>query len=319
MTSGLLLGAALGASLCLLVFALAPPRPRLAQVVNRWERQQARHTTAFGGTAFGGTAFGGTAFEGEANMPGGSPDTWPVKMGGWFVGQLAERGVTFTKLRADLELTGNTLEAHLVRKISYGLLGLGLPAILTATVMAVGVSPSPTVPTIGGVALAALFFWVPDLSVKQAADQRRHELRRALSCYLDLVAMSLAGGRGIPEALPTAARIGTGWAFELLGSTIDRARLVGDTPWAALADLGVRTGMQELQDLGGALMLVADDGAKVRQSLTARASTQRRRQLAEAEGAAAKADQSMEMAQVVLFVGFVLFLGFPAVVAVMGV
>ena len=174
-------------------------------------------------------------------------------------------------------------------------------------------------PTIGGVALAALFFWVPDLSVKQAADQRRHELRRALSCYLDLVAMSLAGGRGIPEALPTAARIGTGWAFELLGSTIDRARLVGDTPWAALADLGVRTGMQELQDLGGALMLVADDGAKVRQSLTARASTQRRRQLAEAEGAAAKADQSMEMAQVVLFVGFVLFLGFPAVVAVMGV
>ncbi|MEO5662853.1 MAG: hypothetical protein ABIR39_06175, partial [Nocardioides sp.] len=100
---------------------------------------------------------------------------------------------------------------------------------------------------------------------------------------------------------------------------IDRARLVGDTPWAALADLGKRTGMQELQDLGGALMLVADDGAKVRESLTARASTQRRRQLAEAEGAAAKADQSMEMAQVVLFIGFVLFLGFPAVVAVMGV
>ena len=66
-------------------------------------------------------------------------------------------------------------------------------------------------------------------------------------------------------------------------------------------------------------MLVADDGAKVRQSLTARASTQRRRQLAEAEGAAAKADQSMEMAQVVLFIGFVLFLGFPAVVAVMAV
>lgn len=65
-------------------------------------------------------------------------------------------------------------------------------------------------------------------------------------------------------------------------------------------------------------MLVADDGAKVRQSLSSRATSQRRRQLAEAEGAAAKADQSMEMAQVVLFIGFVLFLGFPAVVAVMG-
>ena len=164
-----------------------------------------------------------------------------------------------------------------------------------------------------------MFFWVPDLSVAQAAEQRRHELRRALSCYLDLVAMSLAGGRGIPEALPTAARIGTGWAFELLQDTLDHARYVGTTPWAALADLGERTGMQELQDLGGALLLVADDGAKVRSSLTARASTQRRRQLAEAEGEAAKADQTIQMAQVVLAVGFFLFLGYPAVVAVMGV
>ncbi len=299
MTFGLFLGAALGASLCLLVFALVPPRPALASVVGRWERQRARQAAVV-----------------ELDV---DDTSWQGRLGRWLVAQLAQRGITLGKLRADLELTDYTLEGHLVRKVTYGLLGLLLPTILTVTMMAIGVTPPLTVPAVGGLALGALFFWVPDLSVVQAAEQRRHELRRALSCYLDLVAMSLAGGRGIPEALPTAARIGTGWAFELLRSTIDRARLVGDTPWAALADLGKRTGMQELQDLGGALMLVADDGAKVRQSLTARASTQRRRQLAEAEGAAAKADQSMEMAQVVLFIGFVLFLGFPAVVAVMGI
>lgn len=299
MTFGLLLGAALGGSLCLLVFALVPPRPALASVVGRWERQRARQAAIV-----------------ELDV---DDTSWQGRFGRWLVAQLAHRGITLGKLRADLELTDYNLEGHLVRKVSYGLLGLLLPTILTVTMMAIGVTPPLTVPAVGGLALGALFFWVPDLSVVQAAEQRRHELRRALSCYLDLVAMSLAGGRGIPEALPTAARIGTGWAFELLRSTIDRARLVGDTPWAALADLGKRTGMQELQDLGGALMLVADDGAKVRQSLTARASTMRRRQLAEAEGAAVKADQSMEMAQVVLFIGFVLFLGFPAVVAVMGV
>jgi tight adherence protein C len=190
---------------------------------------------------------------------------------------------------------------------------------MTLVMLSVGVTPPLSLPAIGGLALGALFFWVPDLSVVQAAEQRRHDLRRALSCYLDLVAMSLAGGRGIPEALPTCARIGQGWAFELLQDTIDHARRVGDTPWAELADLGKRTGMQELQDLGGALLLVADDGAKVRASLTARASTQRRRQLAEAEGAASKADQTIQMAQVVLAAGFFLFLGYPAVVAVMGV
>lgn len=297
MTLGLVLGCAFGASLCLLLFAVVPPRPALSTVVGRWERQRARQALAVGM----------------------STDTsWQGRLGRWMVARLAQHGVTFGKLRADLELTDSTLEAHLVRKVTYGLFGLLLPTLVTVTVMSVGVNPPLTVPAFGGLLLGALFFWVPDLSVVQAAEQRRHELRRALSCYLDLVAMSLAGGRGIPEALPTAARIGTGWAFELLRSTLDHARRVGETPWAALADLGKRTGMQELQDLGGALMLVADDGAKVRQSLSSRATSQRRRQLAEAEGAAAKADQSMEMAQVVLFIGFVLFLGFPAVVAVMG-
>ncbi|MGL5826820.1 MAG: type II secretion system F family protein [Nocardioides sp.] len=299
MTTGLLLGCALGAALCLFLFALVPPRLPLASVVGKWERQRARQ-----------------AVTAELDI---TDVSWQGRFGRWMVTQLAQRGITLGKLRADLELSSCTLEGHLVRKVIYGLFGLLLPSLFTITMVALGVNPPLAVPAIGGLALGALFFWVPDLSVVQAAEQRRHELRRALSCYLDLVAMSLAGGRGIPEALPTAARIGTGWAFELLRSTIDRARRLGDTPWAALADLGKRTGMQELEDLGGALMLVADDGAKVRQSLTARASSQRRRQLAEAEGAAAKADQSMEMAQVVLFVGFVLFLGFPAVVAVMGI
>lgn len=298
MTTGVLLGSVLGASLCALLLALFPPRPALASVVGRWEQQRARQVTT------GPLDVGGEACRRD-------------RLGRWMVAALTQRGITFAKVRADLELTGHTLEGHLVRKVTYGLFGLLLPSLMTAIMLAGGVSVPLTVPAVFGLVLAVVFFWVPDLSVTQGAQQRRHELRRALACYLDLVAMSLAGGRGIPEALPSSARIGTGWAFDLLRSTIDRARLVGDTPWAALADLGRRVGLQELQDLGGALQLVADDGAKVRTSLTARASTQRRRQLAEAEGAAAKADQSMEMAQVVLFVGFVLFLGFPALVAVM--
>lgn len=299
MTAGLLLGCAFGAALCLLVLVLVPPRPALASVVGRWERQRARQAAA-------------------ASLAG-EDDSWQGRLGRQLVTRLTQHGITLGKLRTHLELTDYTFEGHLVRKCSYGLLGLLLPSVMTLVMLSVGVTPPLSLPAIGGLTLGALFFWVPDLSVVQAAERRRHELRRALSCYLDLVAMSLAGGRGIPEALPTCARIGQGWAFELLQDTIDHARRVGDTPWAALADLGKRTGMQELQDLGGALLLVADDGAKVRASLTARASTQRRRQLAEAEGAASKADQSIQMAQVVLAAGFFLFLGYPAVVAVMGV
>lgn len=297
--TGLLLGCGLGAAVCLLLYSLVPPRPALATQIARWEQSRPRSNAST-------TAVGG----------GGE---WQHRAGGWLAARATRYGWSLGKLRADLELTGSSLEAHLVRKCLYGLGGLLLPAVTTLLVMTAGVRPPVSVPAVAGLALGAVLFWLPDVSVAQAAAQRRRDLRRALSCYLDLVSMSLAGGRGIPEALPTAARIGNSWGFELLRDTIDRARLVGDTPWAALADLGERTGMQELQDLGGALLLVADDGAKVRASLTARASTQRRRQLAEAEGAATRADQSIQMAQVVLAAGFFLFLGYPAVVAVMGI
>lgn len=298
MSIGLLLGAALGGALCLLVFALVPPRPKLAARVVRWERQRARQPTA---------------------TPGLDLVTWRARLGRWLVAELARRGIMLGKLRADLALTDSTLEVHLVRKITSALAGVLVPSLFTAVLLVGGIPTPLTFPAITALLLGAAFFWLPDLSVAQQATRRRSELRRALSCYLDLVSMSLAGGRGIPEALPTAARIGTGWAFDLLRDTIEHARYIGITPWAALAELGQRTGMQELQDLGGALLLVADDGAKIRASLTARAATQRRRQLAEAEGAAAKADQSIQMAQVVLAFGFVLFIGYPAVVAVLGV
>ena len=298
MTTGVLLGAGLGGALCLLIYVLVPLRPKLATAVARWERQRARQVEATQTTA--------------SETVG-----WREQLGRRLAAALVQRGFTLGKLRADLALADKTLEAHLVRKAGFALIGLLLPSVFTAVLLAAGITPPFVLPVIGGLLLAVGFFWVPDLAVSQQAEQRRHELRRALSCYLDLVAMSLAGGRGIPEALPTAARIGTGWAFGLLQDTLEHAKYVGTSPWAALTELGERTGMGELADLGGALLLVADDGAKVRASLTARASTQRRRQLAEAEGEAEKADQSIQMAQVVLAVGFVLFLGYPAVVNVL--
>jgi tight adherence protein C len=82
--------------------------------------------------------------------------------------------------------------------------------------------------------------------------------------------------------------------------------------------LGIRIGVSELRDLGQLVKLVAHDGAKVRATLTARAATGRRRQLAAAQGVAGERDQSMRLAQIVLGFGFIVFLGYPAVVAIAG-
>jgi tight adherence protein C len=288
----LLTGGALGAAVWLFAIAVRPPRVDLVTAAGGWEQRRKRYPLV-------GEAEGQSIKE---------------RAGEWLVRETRKRGITFTSVRHNLALLDRTLEAHLVSKLMMAGFGLILPTVLGFFLVAIGIG----IPLLGGVGfgliLAAAFWFVPDSSVRELAANRRSDLRRALACYLDLVAMSLAGGRGIPEALPSAAAVGQGWGFELIAQTLATARSSGTTPWMALADLGERTGLPELQDLGSALRLVANDGARVRESLSSRASSQRRRQLAEAEGDAKKAHQGISQAQIVLMLGFLIFLGYPAVV-----
>ena len=80
-----------------------------------------------------------------------------------------------------------------------------------------------------------------------------------------------------------------------------------------MTELGDRIGVAPLRELGTLVQLVAHDGAQVRDTLSARAASLRAEELADAEGNAGKRDQSMLMAQILLGVGFAVFLGYPAV------
>jgi len=74
----------------------------------------------------------------------------------------------------------------------------------------------------------------------------------------------------------------------------------------------------ELRDLSAALSLVAEDGAKVRESLATRAASLRRRELAELRGQAGERSQSMLVAQMLLAAAFLIFLIYPAVRVMLG-
>jgi tight adherence protein C len=100
--------------------------------------------------------------------------------------------------------------------------------------------------------------------------------------------------------------------------TLEAAKLQGITPWAALGQLGEEVDVDELRDLSAALALVAEDGAKVRESLTARASSMRHRELADAEAKAEARSQSMLVAQLLLCAGFLVFLVYPAIARILG-
>lgn len=298
MTTALLIGAAAGAGLLALVWAYVPPRRDLAAAVASIDSRRETPTDSAAGS---------------------DRDSATARMGRWLVTQLERQGLAAPKLRANLALLDRSLEAHLVSMLGMAAFGLTLPLVVGAVLNAAGIGLGLSIPLIAGLALAAGFALVPNTSVAAAAATRRDELRRALSCYLDLVSMALAGGRGVPEALPAASELGKGWAFDVIADALSLARYSGTTPWEALKDLGERLDVGELRDLGSTLNLVADDGAKVRESLRARAATARSRQLAEAEGSAERASDSIKYAHLFLGFSFLLFLGYPAVAAVMAI
>ncbi len=303
MIAMMLVGAVIGALLFAVVVRLAPPRPSALVQLGQLD---ARHRAISSRTSGSGPA-GGDA--------GGSAQT---RMGRVVTAALARRGVAYTSLRQDLALTGQDFEQVMGRKVVAGVAGfllvlLALVGLQLTSGLALPAGAS-LVLALGG---AAGLAFLPDVEARRLAGARRRDFRRALGAYLDLVALEMAGSAAPAQALTSAARVGAGWPMALLRDTLFRATRSGHDQWAALSELGVRIGVSELRDLGSLVRLVEHDGARVRSTLSARAATMRRRELADAQGQAGERDQSMLMAQVLIGFGFVVFLAYPAVVNIM--
>jgi tight adherence protein C len=296
----LIVGAALGLGMFLLVLALIPGRRSLA-------RQLAAFDAAY------------PSATGARRVPGDRGESRAVRRLGTILARFcAEQGWEFPSLRANLALVGKSFESYLAVKLLLAIFGLLLGPFLLAALALGGVRLPFAVPVWAGLLLAMIFFFLPDLELKQKVDKRRRDFRHAIGAFLDLVAMNLAGGRGVPEALMSASEIGTGWAMWRIRDALTSARIIGQTPWQALGALGEEVRIDELRDLSAALSLVAEDGAKVRESLTTRAAGLRRRELAELQGQAGERSQSMLVAQMLLAGAFLIFLIYPAVRVMLG-
>ncbi|GAA1001529.1 type II secretion system F family protein [Acrocarpospora macrocephala] len=329
MTETVLAGAVLGLGIFLLFRALFPPRPGL--VTRLAALDQAR------------------AGEDVVRTPLVAPDeqvsAFRRALGLRLARFYLARGWEARSVRADLTLLGKSFEGFLATKVLLAVSGLFAFPLLVGWLALMGWGVSLHVPFWSALLVSAVFFLLPDAQIRRDAAVRRRDFRHAVGAFLDLVAMNLAGGRGVPEALLMAVSVGSpasggsgssgsagpagsngsmadaagsNWAMERIREALSNARIVGITPWQALGQLGDEINVDELRDLSAALGLVADDGAKVRTSLTARSATLRRRELAEIEGKAGERSQSMLVAQLLLCAGFVIFLSFPAAMKMLG-
>jgi hypothetical protein len=236
------------------------------------------------------------------------------RLGGWIGDQLRRRGVRYISLRQDLAMTGQSYDATMGRKAALAVFGFLLGLLLLTATGALGMSVPAAGWLLMAFVLAVVFCFVPDVDARTSARRRRAEFTRALGAYLDWVSLQMSGQAAAEQALPDAARIGDGWPLALIRATVTHAARSGVDPWVGLAALGERIGVSDLVELGALVQLVAHDGAQVRDTLTARAASIRAEELADAQGTAGKRDQSMLLAQVLLGVGFAVFVGYPAIV-----
>ena len=300
MTAAVVLGAVAGLGLFLFIYGLVPQRRTLTRRIAEFDLASAVRTSV--------------------RRPGaGRESAFSRRLGAGIVRFCAEQGWQFPSLRGDLRLTSRSLENFLATKVLLALFGLLFAPLLTALAAIAGIRVPFAAPVWVGLLFAAVFFFLPDLELRGKVGRMRRDFRHAIGSFLDLVAMNLSGGRGVPEALMAASEIGTGWAFGRIREALANARMTGLTPWQALGALGEEIQVDELRDLASALGLVADDGAKVRESLTSRAASLRRRELADLQGQAGERSQSMLVAQMVLCLAFLIFLIYPAIQTLIGV
>ncbi len=305
MSTWILLGGALcGAGLVLAGLVIAPPAVQPAAALaeldsQRDERQLRRDARRLNSH--------------ERALP-----EWLDGVGYRAAALLRRTGVDLTGLSSDLAVVGRSLERHLVASLLLGLTGFAAPLVLVGLSAVAGQPMGSSLPTLACVVAGAGLASLPTVRLHSQAEQARRDFRHVVGSFLDLVSMSLSAGRGVPEALDAASSLSDDPSMVRIRDALATARLRGETPWAAMGRLGETLRIDELRDLSAALALVAEDGAKIRESLGARASSMRRRELADAEGKAGENSESMLVAQLVIAMGFIVFLVYPALTGIMG-
>lgn len=215
---------------------------------------------------------------------------------------------------ADLQLL-NITDVHFVRS---GIRRVALTALsLCAGLAAVNflfVSLSFLV-SFSLVILGSVLSWtIPTSKVAQRARQKRTDMDVAVAVYLDLVNVLLAGGCGIETAMLSAASAGDGWGFEQIRLSLARAQSSRSSYWDSLRELGEQVGITSLLEVANSVQLAGEHGARVRQSLTAKAQALRARNLARVEHEAEERTERMGIPVVLMFIGFILLIGYPAFV-----
>lgn len=170
--------------------------------------------------------------------------------------------------RRTLALRGRSIGDFFAEKLILSTLGLVLPPVLVAALQGLGHLVTP-LPLVASVALAALGWFWPDLSLRRQDEAVRADAGEALFTYLDLVTLERLANASASQALLSAASISDAPLFRRLRTSLERARLEQRPPWGELHRLADELHLPELGDVAD-VMRLDEQGAALADTLRAR-------------------------------------------------
>ena len=216
---------------------------------------------------------------------------------------------------ADLAVCERDLARWVQDRLVWSLL-LAAPGLVLVMLSATGgTSPVSPLVAIGAAIAGAVGGWFyARVDLASDAEKARRAFRHGLAGYLELVTILMSGGAGVETAMFDAVAVGRGGPFRHLRAALSAAQARREPPWRALGQLGDRLGIVELEELE-ASMTLAGGGAQVRDSLTAKATAIRIKDLSQIESEAQSRSETMVLPVALMFAGFLVLIGYPALAA----
>lgn len=238
------------------------------------------------------------------------------QFGGWI---MAVTGADMSDLKADLAVLDRSEEVHLIERLKTGVFWAGVPLVFSifALIVTGDLVLSPTLIAVVSAVLLVVGWFLTDGQVRSQAAERRREFESALTTYLGLVSILLAGGSGIEGALQDGVEQGEGWPFQVLRRSLTDARIRGISPWTAMEETGERLGLEAMTDLASTMELAGTSGAHIRESLMTKAKALRNHHITEIEREASGRTTAMAGPTGLMMTGFVILLIYPALTAVL--
>lgn len=293
LTIALVAGGLVGLGLAMLLWRLVPAQPDLGAVLDN------------------------LAPEASLARPAEIPTASDAqdRLGLWVMRTLPVSNVWSTPTR-ELALLRRTPHRFYGEKALYFLIGLLFPAVASLLFYLFGVRPPIGIPVMASLLLGAGLSFLPDYNVCSDAAKAREEFTRALTAYVDLVALERITGAGPRQAMTSAADVGDSWVFKRIAEELSRSRFNGVPPWDSLTTLSEDLGLPDLAEVSDIMRLSGEDGAAVYQMLRARAASMRAATTNAELAKANAAGERMSVPVSALALIFLLILATPAILRV---